>query len=205
MRTALLLLNGDACPSRTLRALARRADLILAADGGARAAQKAGLEPDIVLGDMDSLPRPLPRWKKTAYSCDFDENLSDFEKALRYLLAAGISLAWVAGADGGRADHARFNYALVERYAPRLEILLVGRGFARVLAPGRHVFDDVFGATVSLLPVGRSARVRARGLKYPLEKSLLKQSSRGLSNKARSPSVAIQVIAGRLWVFFSRP
>ena len=59
-RAFLLLLNGELREPKAVKALARRADAVLCADGGARHARALKLVPDCVVGDMDSLPRPRP-------------------------------------------------------------------------------------------------------------------------------------------------
>ncbi len=60
MRAAIFL-NGSPDSSSLLRRVAGRADLIVAADGGARYALEAGIVPDLVVGDMDSLGEDLAR------------------------------------------------------------------------------------------------------------------------------------------------
>jgi len=52
---AAIFLNGVPDPPDLLRSVAGRADLVVAADGGARYALDAGMVPDLVVGDMDSL------------------------------------------------------------------------------------------------------------------------------------------------------
>jgi thiamine pyrophosphokinase len=52
---AAIFLNGVPDPPDLLRSVAGRADLVVAADGGARCALDAGVVPDLVVGDMDSL------------------------------------------------------------------------------------------------------------------------------------------------------
>ena len=54
MRAAIIL-NGAPDPPELLRSVAGRVDLVVAADGGARYALDAGITPDVVVGDMDSL------------------------------------------------------------------------------------------------------------------------------------------------------
>jgi thiamine pyrophosphokinase len=54
LRVAIFL-NGVPDPPDLLRSVAERADLVVAADGGARCALDAGVVPDLVVGDMDSL------------------------------------------------------------------------------------------------------------------------------------------------------
>ena len=65
---ALIILNTHLPPKSKYLYFLERADLILCADGGAHRALEAGIEPDYVIGDLDSvtmqtreqLPKSLP-------------------------------------------------------------------------------------------------------------------------------------------------
>ena len=86
--SALLICNGTP-PTRTLaRRLAARAELIVAADGGANIALRLGLRPDVIIGDLDSI-KPASR-KACASSLIIQvkrQDNTDLEKALDYLRA----------------------------------------------------------------------------------------------------------------------
>jgi thiamine pyrophosphokinase len=56
---AAIFLNGSPDSKALIQAVAGRADLVVAADGGARYALDAGLIPDLIVGDMDSLGEDL--------------------------------------------------------------------------------------------------------------------------------------------------
>jgi len=211
----LLLLNGELGSAAQARKLGRQASLVLCADGGARHAAKLGLVPRAVIGDMDSLPDSLPRWKSTIYVCDFDSDVSDFEKSLRFIarrkfiraakrtlgiVPAGGPRVWVAGALGGRPDHELVNWALLERYSEFLRLGLADGCMAWIAGKGRHSIECRKGQTVTLLSVTPSARVTTHGLFYPLHKGILERSSRGLSNRATTARPWIEVHVGRVWV-----
>ncbi|MBI4347225.1 MAG: hypothetical protein HY553_10245, partial [Elusimicrobia bacterium] len=121
----LILLNGELGKAGPVRRAARECGLIICADGGARHASKLGLKPRLVIGDMDSLPSKLPRWKDTVFLCDFDPDCSDFEKALRFAADRGFKEAWVAGAFGD-ADYALVNFAVAEHWERDLPVRFVG-------------------------------------------------------------------------------
>ncbi len=198
--SALLLLNGDIPEPALVRRVAGHCSFLVCADGGARHAAKLGLVPAAVVGDMDSLPKPLPRsWKKTSFLCDFDEDSSDFEKALDFIWEAGCSRLYVAGLLGGRLDHALVNLALAEAYGSRASLVVVDRGLATLMGPGRYRLPSRKGELVSLLAAGQGARVSFSGVRYPLKKALLKPGGRGLSNVAAGP-VSLAVHSGRVWV-----
>jgi thiamine pyrophosphokinase len=199
-RAALILLNGEVPQPALVRRAARRCRGVICADGGVRHLKPLRLRADFVVGDMDSLPRPLPRDPRTVYWCDFDEDRSDFEKALGFARDLGCARVYVAGALGGRTDHALVNLGVVERWSQELDVVLLDHGAARLVGPGRHP-----------LPRGRfslSARPRAvvsiTGARYPLSRFELTPGSRGLGNAA-GPRAALKVHEGRAWLVADRP
>jgi len=198
-RSFLLLLNGELREPAAVKALARRADSILCADGGARHAKSLGVVPDCVVGDMDSVPDGLPRkWRKTAFLCDFDENRSDLDKTLDVAAASGARRVWIAGALGGGLDHELVNLAALEARGGEFEIVLIGGGAARLLGPGRHVLDVRRGERFSLVAAPR-ARVALTGARYPLRGEVLARGSRGLGNRAEG-RVVLNIRSGRAWL-----
>ena len=202
-RSFLILLNGELREPARVKALARGADAVLCADGGARHARTLGLLPDCVIGDMDSLPRRLPKnWRRTAFLCDLDENRSDLDKTLDAAAAAGARRVWVAGALGGGLDHELANWATLEARGGDLEIVVVGGGAARLLGPGRHVLKMRRGERFSLVAAPR-ARVALTGARYPLRGAVLARGSRGLGNRAEG-RVVLTVRSGRAWLVSGR-
>ena len=198
-KSALLLLNGELRDPKEVRAAARRADLLLCADGGARHAVGLGLTPDWIVGDMDSLPKPLPKpWKKTLYWCDFDSERSDLDKALEFARSLGATSVEVAGAFGGGLDHELVNFAALEESAYGLSLTVIDGGAARLLGPGRHRLALKRGARFTLLAAPR-ARLTLAGARFALKNEVLRRGSRGLGNRAEG-QVLLTVREGRVWV-----
>jgi len=52
----IIFANGDLPNPEKARALIHADDLIIAADGGTRHALALGLTPNVIIGDLDSLP-----------------------------------------------------------------------------------------------------------------------------------------------------
>jgi thiamine pyrophosphokinase len=185
----------------------RAADLLIAADGGARPLLRLGVPPHLVIGDLDSLDdasqaqliaqgvelRRFPRAK--------DE--TDLELALLYAAERGATAIDSVGALGGRWDHTLANVALlalpalhgrrVRLLADRQELFLV-----RDAAP----IDGQAGDTVSLLPLTAEARgVTTRGLLYPLTDATLRyEQARGVSNVLIEAPGHVSLEAGLLLV-----
>jgi thiamine pyrophosphokinase len=185
----------------------RAADLLIAADGGALPLLRAGLLPQLVIGDMDSLAaadlatlaergvelRRYPREK--------DE--TDLELALLHAARVGATEIDVLGALGGRWDHTLANVALLA--LPELR----GRR-ARLLAERQTLFlvrdstelEGQVGDTVSLLPMAGEARgVTTHGLRYSLHEATLSyERARGISNILLDPPGRVSLRAGLLLV-----
>ena len=217
---ALLVADGDVPPRGELDVAWPGWDagvgLIVAADGGAVRARGLGLEPDVVVGDWDSLPATeLERLRARGAALielrpDKDE--SDTELALLAAVGRGATRVTVLGAFGGRRlDHALANLTLLAHPAVTgCEVVLLD-GSARaslVAAPdaaGRPVTRQLPGRAgdlVSLLPLGGDAHgVTTRGLRFPLRHEPLRLGpARGLSNVREAETAEVDVERGLLLV-----
>ena len=100
----VLVVGGGATDPDLLTRDAARAAALVAADGGAAVCLAAGLTPDAVIGDMDSIPGPVRARIPAARVHEIAEQEStDFDKCLRSIRAP---LVLGHGFLGARLDHA---------------------------------------------------------------------------------------------------
>ena len=105
---ALLIGNGEQLAPRVLQSLAKQADYILAADGGADKALACGVMPNGVIGDLDSLsPRTQKLLKDRILHVPTQEN-TDLEKAILWLKKHHFTHVTLAGFVGDRWDFTGF-------------------------------------------------------------------------------------------------
>ena len=127
---ALLIGNGETQEAAFLQPLAQQADLILAADGGADRALSAGGRPDVIIGDLDSVS---PQAKKILPAEKFifvnNQNNTDLEKALDYLIAHQCTQCTLTGFVGGRWDFTFGNFLSVYPYLDKMDICVAGKGW----------------------------------------------------------------------------
>ncbi|MFN2166013.1 MAG: thiamine diphosphokinase, partial [Anaerolineae bacterium] len=138
----------------------RPGDWIIGADGGAAQALDWGLLPDLVIGDMDSLPEAA-RSRLEAEGCQFvwhprAKDETDLELALQYAVRQGAQEIVVLGALGGRLDHTVANILLLA--LPSLVGVSVriveGNQQALVARDGETIrLEGAAGDLVSLLPL----------------------------------------------------
>jgi thiamine pyrophosphokinase len=194
---------------------------VLAADGGFARARALGLEPALLVGDMDSLAPGLLAAAEgagtTVLRATVDKDESDTELALLEAVRRGATRITVLGALGGtRVDHALANvWLLAHPGLAGVDVTLLDAGSRSVLvsapgpddAPVRRLLPGPPGAVVSLLPLGGDVSgITTEGLRYPLRDEPLETGpARGLSNIRVAPDAAVTVRCGRLLVVESAP
>ncbi|HEY8757471.1 MAG TPA: thiamine diphosphokinase [Candidatus Limnocylindria bacterium] len=208
---ALVVLDGDPLGSDAwLAGLAKSADLVIAADGGANRLPKAGRRPDLVVGDMDALAddrlRELERAGTLLERHPTEKAETDGELALDAAVQRGADEIVVVGAFGGaRLDHMLGNLMLLahEDFAA-IDVALVTEQatFRSLLGPGILELEGAPGDWVTLEPLSEVARgVATDGLRYPLRhEDLIRGSTRGVSNELTERRGSVEVGDGLLLV-----
>ncbi len=189
------------------------AGLVVAADGGATRALAAGLVPDLVVGDADSLgPAGLAAVREAGIPVELAavaKDESDLELAVLAAVARGATRLTILGALGGpRFDHALANAWLLAHpaLAGRATVLLDAATRVRLLdataAPAAVLLAGTPGDFVSLFAFGADAAgVVTDGLAYPLrDEPLWFGPARGLSNVQAGPEARVSLRAGRLLI-----
>ena len=201
MQRGIALIGGDGPASGALREIARQADLLAAADSGLIAAEAAGLKPDWILGDMDSLddPRRLEKYppdRVLRYPPEKDS--TDTELAVALLREKGCDEIWLAGGGGGRTDHLLAICALFERDPPP-DRWFTANEEIRCLKEGSTLNVSLPpGSRLSLLPLCSGPwEAESSGLKWPLDGLTWKKGGIGLSNMAVDRHFEIRSKKGR--------
>lgn len=203
---ALIVLGGDRPGGALLRACMEKSDLTIAADSGLAAFDAAGLAPDWLVGDMDSVsPRVKARYegrvRERRLNCIKDD--TDGVDALDMAISAGATEITLLGALGGRLDHAVANLMLLVRAHGRgahAEILSETVRILRV--DGEILLKGAKGDTVSFVPLGEARGVTLRGFFYPLtEHTLTSDYPLGVSNVVTQEEATASVREGDLLMF----
>ena len=97
--------------------MATGCDLLLAVDGGGKTLVDLGYQPQLLLGDFDSLPLSYQDDLKAKgvqiLSYQPEKDWTDLELAFNQLTTEKCRTAQVFGALGGRLDHTLANIALL--------------------------------------------------------------------------------------------
>lgn len=200
---AVLVLNGDPPDPGRLRELAARWP-VYAADGGALACSAAGVRPELVAGDFDSVdPDSLPEtWtlRRTP-----DQALTDFEKLLRCLPGEVDDLT-VLGGLGKRLDHLITNLLAAAALPAGVAVRFEDRGQELIRVTPKRPLEFAPRAEIplSLLPIAAATGVTTTGLRWNLDDADMGPGvGLGQSNRVVGP-VRVGIRGGTLFVWNQR-
>ena len=207
--TALVVLNGDA------REMLERVDFaaygyVLAVDGALDLLRDAGLCPDALVGDLDSVTEEgLERFRGDGGLVDHqpDQETTDFEKALDHLAGKDVANADVIGHHGGRIDHLLAALHAALRYSGRIEVRFLdplGTGWI-VSSGGEKVLTGTRGRSCSIIPLLPSEGVTLAGFRWSLESANLAPGiAISCSNIVNSAEAVIRVREGALFIYLHK-
>jgi len=210
---AVIFANGVLDSGDETRQAIRTEDLLIAADGGAENCLKLGFVPNVVIGDMDSLPDELQtdlisqRVEFFPYPSDKDQ--TDLELALTFAIHQGSTEIVLIGLLGGRLDQTLANLLLLarEEWGSARLVIFAGRDTGYVLRGATKILiSGDLGDLVSLIPLTPDVKdVSTRGLKWTLSSATLTfGSSLGISNELTDSKAEIQIRSGTLLLVHHR-
>jgi thiamine pyrophosphokinase len=197
-RSSAIIANGHIEDLSILAPLLRAYTRIVAVDRGLVYCKQLGLEPNLIVGDFDSVPSSLleeyDSVPKIALPIEKDE--TDLEVALLNELK-GSQIVTLFGAWGGRVDHSLTNLLITSRYPGRVYIE-TERETVFAIQGDAHI-SAFIGQTLSLLPInGPVTGITTQGLQWELKDRELDASFVGISNVCLKEDIRISVQKGIL-------
>lgn len=167
-QTAILANGAFPAAAAPLEAL-RLADKVVCCDGAAAKLVANGLEPEWIVGDLDSLDAATRERYRKRLVCVKEQATNDLAKAFSFCLRKGWRDIVILGATGLREDHTLSNLSLLVDFAREASVfLLTDTGcFTPVWCSTQ--FPSHAGQQVSIFAFDPQVAVYAEGLKYPLD------------------------------------
>lgn len=203
--TVLVFANGDIDELAWVRPYLDHASAIIAANGGMRHLIALEQAPQVLIGDLDSLPSEARVWLASAsvhvipHPPAKDE--TDLELALVYAATHYDEEIWLFGTLGGRLDQTLANILLLAH--PLLghrRVQLVNQHERAWLVTEGSEIQGAVGDLVSLIPLGGDVVVEeTTGLQWSLRhERLVFGPARGMSNVMTAERATVSVRSGRL-------
>jgi thiamine pyrophosphokinase len=199
MKTALLFLNGQ--PPKNL--FVKPYDIIGCTDGAYHYAKKLPVKLDFVLGDFDSVkPNEIENIEVIVKP---DQNFTDFEKAVQYLIEKKVNTIEIWGASGKDDDHFLGNISVLYQYYKKIEMIFHTDTQYFFMAKKENKLSVEKNKIISLFPLNHVKKITTSGLEFPLNDENLKMGKRiGIRNKSINNQININFKKGKLIIFIEK-
>ena len=201
----IIFANGCFPDPAAHRHLIQSEDLVVGVDGGTLHARAVGVNPHVIIGDLDSLEPDL-RAELEAAGTQFlshpaDKDETDLELALLYAVERGAEEIIILAALGGRLDQEIANLLLLTHPAlADTQVKVVEWNQTGFIIRNQATIEGQPGDTVSLIPLrGDAEGVTTEGLRWELHEETLRFGlARGVSNVLLGREARVSVREGIL-------
>lgn len=195
---ALLIANGEACQPELIGQLLEWSPRVVVLDSAIWRVLELGIKVDVLLGDFDR-NLDLDAIRAQQYPLDIihtpDQNKTDLDKGIEYLIESGFSAVNIIWATGRRADHSLTNMTNIVRYKNRIRIVMLDDHSKLFPLVGRFEKWYEKGTPISLIPVGTVDGVVTEGLLYNLHDETLTLGYRTSSSNEAADDGFVRVSA----------
>ncbi|HNY62203.1 MAG TPA: thiamine diphosphokinase [Bacteroidales bacterium] len=208
---AVVIANGE-IPSHPIPLkVLQNADHIVCLDGAVEQLLALGYEPDVIVGDLDSItPLYFNKYKNIIVKDDSEE-YNDLQKGIKYCISKQWYEIDIIGAFGLREDHSLANLSILLYYANPNHNLSDKELKIRMVT-NSGVFTPIFSTTafhsfpkqpVSIFSHSAQTELTFYGLKYPVQKATFSYFWEGSLNSAIGDVFVIEFEKGEVLVYQS--
>jgi thiamine pyrophosphokinase len=200
-----IIANGSINKAEKIKTKIPKLDMVICCDGGVRHLKNLGLEPDLIIGDFDSVNEQLlEKYRKKGvpiktYPKVKDE--TDTEIAANTAIELGASHVVLLGALGYRWDHSYANIMVLVKLAKQGINAVILDSNNQIQVSNTFLFlTGKKGQIISLLPLGEDVSILStKGLRYPIENQKLPlDAPYGISNIFIEEKAEIKIKSGWL-------
>jgi thiamine pyrophosphokinase len=202
-KQCFILGNGEWGDPSEFFSLIQKEDLLIACNGGYQKAMRFGVQPDIVIGDLDSINPRIIQKKVRIIRFPANKDKTDGELALQLALKQKPQKIFWLAALGGRWDQTIANCFLLIQAAKKKVPVVLFQGEWRIYLVLNHLsVQGQPGERVSLIPLSNKVEgIFSKGLQYSLKnEELFRHRTRGVSNCLLSLKCSIKIKSGWLLV-----
>lgn len=167
----------------------RNTNFIVACDGAGNSLLDFGVNPDVIIGDLDSFQGN--NYDRVKIIKIQEQMSNDLSKAFNYVLSLNFNEIIILGAGGKRDDHAIANIFLLESYSDlknkdgSTPLVRIQTNFGEFQCfQGDFICKCKIGADVSLFCSDKTIKFNSTNLEYPLNNFSFNNLSNGTLNKA---------------------
>ena len=149
---------------------------LIAADGAGISLLDNGVEPDLIIGDIDSFGRSryYKYFPKDKIITVTDQETNDFEKCLLYCEKENLTNILITGFGGGQLEHTLNNWSILAKYCECFNFRLLEKDrIAKVFGEGTYeIVSSEKDSIISIIPQ-MQAVLTTENFVYPLNNERL--------------------------------
>lgn len=197
----VILANGRFPYHKTPLGLLKNAKQIICCDGAAKNLIEFGLEPSVIIGDLDSLDADVKKKHADILIKIDDQETNDLTKAVNWCTANKINEVAILGATGKREDHAIGNISLLAEYTNKIDVKMISDYGEFIPITKTTIFESFEGQQVSLFSLNPNTIINSEHLKYPLVDYKLDAWWKGTLNESTAKQFTIKFDSGKIIVY----
>lgn len=208
---ALIVANGTINNIHLLKECEKEYDFILAADGGTNHCIKAGILPDLIIGDLDSISNNTLKVSKEKdikiEKFPVKKDSTDTDLSIDYLIDKGYKEITLIGVTGSRMDHTLGNILLLNKLNDSgVKGKIIDDNNIIYLVDDELELSRELDLYVSIIPLTNNGiNVSLEGFEYELEfRNVEYASTFCISNKIIEERARITVHEGKALVFLAK-
>ena len=187
----ILVLNGEIPKKKNLIPYIADYNKILCADGAANTILNYDINPDFILGDLDSIcAEKLKQYNGKVIDLP-DQNLNDLEKILNWCFDNNYNNIDIIGFDGKRIDHTIGNFSIILRFIDKLNIDIITESGIFHTIKNETIIKNLKKKYISIFSSDSNNKISTIGLKYELKNKKLPKIESGTLNYAINNEVVI--------------
>jgi thiamine pyrophosphokinase len=197
----VVLANGNFPKHKILLQFLFEAEQIVCCDGAAQNLLNAGLKPDFIIGDLDSISEEIKQQFSSIIIHQVEQETNDLTKAVQFCLENGRTEITILGATGKRDDHTLGNLSLLVDYAEKSKVqMFTDDGIFTPLLKS-SVLESYPGEQISIFSLNPETLFTFQNLLYPVENRKLTSWWQGTLNEAVKDNFTISFNQGKALVF----
>lgn len=202
-KLTVILADGDFPVREEPVSILKSAHRIICCDGAAASLVKIGLEPDFIVGDLDSLQDELKARFSDRLIRVKEQETNDLTKAFNFCRSQNWSNICILGATGKREDHTLGNLSLLANYAKEISDIRIVTNYGTFFAVSSSCrLPSVPGQQISIIALTPQVKVSSRNLKYPLNDLQLDFWWQATLNEAKREFFELDFAPGNILLIF---
>ena len=197
----VILANGNFPKHKIPLEFLFNAEQIVCCDGATQNLLNAGLKPDYIIGDLDSISEEIKKQFASILLHRSEQETNDLTKAVQFCLENERTEITILGATGKREDHTLGNLSLLADYAEKANVqMLTDDGVFTPLLK-TSTLESYIGEQISIFSLHPDTVFTFHNLLYPVNNRKLTSWWQGTLNEAKSDYFSIAFNKGKVLVF----